>query len=118
MAEDQNVIQLDNALVKQLVTSVQTLQSEVAALKSGATGGSHVTQPPPGAATLSQNDSVASGNGTDPPAKRQKSDDGGDSEEEPPSSDEDGDDVFTLSEAGNAFMGSHYRKLTPLLAGY
>ena len=109
MAEDQNVVQLDNALVKQLVTSVQTLQSEVAALKSGATGGSNLTQPPPGAATLSQTDSVASGNGTDPPAKRQRSDDGGDSEEEPPSSDEDDDNVFTLSEAGNAFMETAFK---------
>ena len=109
MAEDQNVVQLDNALVKQLVTSVQTLQSELAALKSGATGGSNVTQPPPGAATLSQTDSVASGNGTDPPAKRQRSDDRGDSEEEPPSSDEDDDNVFTLSEAGNAFMETAFK---------
>ena len=47
MAEDQNVVQLDNTLVKQLLTSVQTLQSDVAAMKSGATGGPNLTQPPP-----------------------------------------------------------------------
>ena len=64
MAEDQSAVQLDNALIKQLVSSVQTLQLDVAALKSGATGGSNLIQPPAGAATLSQTDSVVSGSST------------------------------------------------------
>lgn len=110
MAEDQTAVQVDNALIKQLLTSVQTLQLDVAALKSGATGGSHLIQPPSGTATLSQTDSVVSGSSKDPPAKRQRSNEGGDSEEEePPSSDKDNDNVFTLSEAGNAFMETAFK---------
>ena len=50
--------QLDNDLVKQLLTTVQTLQSDVAALKSGATGGSSAQAP---VATLSQTDSAVHG---------------------------------------------------------
>ena len=73
MAEDQSAVQLDNALIKQLVSSVQTLQSDLAALKSGATGGSNLIQPPAGAATLSQTDSIVSGSSKDPPAKRKHS---------------------------------------------
>ena len=65
MADDQNAVQLDNVLVKQLLTSVQTLQLDMAALKSGATGGSNLIQPFLGAVTLSQTDSVVSGSDTD-----------------------------------------------------
>ena len=101
MAEDQ---QLDNNLVTQLLTSVKTLQAEVAALKSGATGGSSSQ---PSLATLSQTDSAVSGK--DLPVKRLRSEEGEDSEEEPLSSDEEDDHVFTLSEAGSAFMETAFK---------
>ena len=76
MAEDQPASQLENNLVTQLLTSVKTLQAEVAALKSGATGGSG-SQPP--LATLSQTNNTVSGK--DPPVKRLRSEEGEDSEE-------------------------------------
>ena len=81
----------------------------MAALKSGATGGSNLIQPPVGAATLSQTDSIVSGSSMDPPAKLKRSDEGGDSNKEPPSSDDNDDNVFTLSEAGNAFMETAFK---------
>ena len=91
--------QLDNALVKQLLTTVQTLQSDVADLKSGATGGSSTQLP---VATLSQTDSAV--HGKDLPVKRPRSEEGENSEEEPLSSDDEDDNVFTLTEVGSAFM--------------
>ena len=86
-------------LIKQLLTFVQTLQSDVAALKSGATGGSN-SQSLSGTATLLQTDSVVSGK----EPKWLRSDEGGGSEEEPLSSDKEDDNVFILSEATNVFM--------------
>ena len=99
MAEDQPASQLDNALVTQLLTSVKTLQAEVAALKDGATGGSSSQLL---LATLLQMDSTVSGK--DQPIERLRSEKGEDSEEEPLSSDKEDDHVFTLMEVGSAFM--------------
>ena len=63
----QSSVQMDENLVQQLRLLIQT---EFAALKSGATGGSS-SQLPSGVATLSQTGSVVSG-GTEPPSKRPK----------------------------------------------
>ena len=83
MVEDQPASQMDNTLVTQVLILVKTLQAEVAALRSGATGGSGSQLP---LATLLQTDST--GNGKDPPIKWLRSEEGEDSEEEPLSSDD------------------------------
>ena len=102
MTDEQSVS--NNDLLKELLSTVKGLQTEVAVLKSGATGGSS-SHPP--MATLSQNDSAA--RGKDPPVKRLRSEEGEISEEDPPSSDEDNDNTFTLTEAGSAFMEAAFK---------
>ena len=100
-------VQMDENLVQQLRLLIQT---EVAALKSGATGGSS-SQLPSGVATLSQTGSVVSG-GTEPPSKRLKTgEEGEDSEPKEPglSSDDEDDNTFSLSEAGSAFMETAFK---------
>lgn len=101
MSEEQSTLQLDSSLIKQFFTTIQTLQSDVAVLKSGATGGSRSQ---PQFATLSQTDSAVSGKY--PPMKRSiaRSKEGENSEEEFLSSDEEDDNVFTLTEVSSAFM--------------
>jgi len=92
---------LDNKLIRKLLTSVETLQSDVATLKSRATSGPS-SQLIWGTATLPETSSIVSGK--DPPTKWARSEEREDSKKEPMSSDEEDDNVFTLSEAGSAFM--------------
>ena len=96
--------QLDNALVKKLLTTMQIIQSDVATLKSGATSGSS-SQPP--AATLSQTNNAVCGK--DPSVKRPRSKEGENSEEEPLSSDEEDSNVFTQMEAGSAYVEAAFK---------
>ena len=102
MTNEQSVS--NNDLLKELLSTVKDLQTEVAVLKNGATGDSS-SHPP--MATLSQNDSAV--HGKDPPVKRVRSEEGEISEKDPPSSDEDNDDTFTLTEAGSAFMEAAFK---------
>lgn len=96
-------------LIKALLTSVKSLQSDMAALKSGAIGGSN-SQPPTGDTTLLQTNSAVSGK--DPPAKWQRSEEREDSEEDPPSSDEDKENILKLLETGSAFMDTAFKSKT------
>jgi len=70
------------------------------------TGGSN-SQLPLGAATLPERGSIVSGK--DPPTKWARSEEKKNSEEEPMSSDEEDDNVFTLSEAGFAYIKTAFK---------
>jgi len=69
MANDLSQVPLDNKLIRKFLTSDETLQSDAAAPKSGATGGSS-SQSLLGAATLPEAGSIVSSK--DPLAKQER----------------------------------------------
>lgn len=104
--DDTSTVTIDTETFKDLVKTVQTIQADMAALKSGATGGSNPPAGFSGLATLPQNGSDVRGS---PPRKRLRDEDEGESSDEAHSSSDEEDQVFTLSEAGSAFMETAFK---------
>ena len=100
---------ISEEIVKELLTTVKSLQADVAELKSGATGGINPPTGSPGPATLPLNGSEVRGN----PRKRQLSgeeaESSGDENIEHVEEEAEGDGTFTLSEEGDAFIETAFK---------
>ena len=91
--------------IQDLLKTVQSLQANMVALKSGATGGSNPLTRSSAPATLPQNGSDVCGKS--PPRKNARDDDEADSPDDLSSDEE--DNVFTLSEVGSVFMETAFK---------
>ena len=104
---------IDAMMLKDLLASVKDLRSEVAAHKSGATGGIiPLTGTTQGGDEPGQDAQLPHGSGTSdinaPPAKKRK-ENREESCKEAANSSNDEDNTFTLSEAGTAFMEAAFK---------
>ena len=98
--------QISEGITQELLTTVKSLQADMAELKSGATGGGNTPTDKSGHATLLDG-SDARGN----PRKRQLPGKEADSSDDknPITNEEEGGTTFSLSEEGNAFIEAAFK---------